>query len=71
MYFYGDAPNWSFILLGRLVESFRHALLTLFTAQSSQDLAFGAKGLKNIQTLVTLNTVAMGTKKPPQSLQNT
>ncbi len=21
MYFYGDAPNWSFILLGRLVES--------------------------------------------------
>ncbi len=46
-----------------------HALLQLFTARFSRDLvsrrAFGPKGLKNIQTLVTLITVVMATKKPP------
>ncbi len=49
------------------ISVFRHALLTLFTARTSWDLAsrwaFGPKGLKNIQTLVTLTTVAMATKK--------
>ncbi len=39
-----------------------YALLTMFTARSSRDLVsrwfFGPKGLKNIQTLFTLTTVA-------------
>ena len=33
--------------------------------------AFGPKVLKNIQTLVTLTTIAIATKKPTQTLQNT
>ncbi len=32
--------------------------------------AIGPKVLKNIQTLVTLTTVAMATKKPTQTSQN-
>ena len=43
-----------------------HALLSLFTTRSSQDFAggwaFGPKELKNIQTLLTLTTVAIATK---------